>query len=328
MKHTQSDNRTLKLVDVVRRQGHYAAILAACITAIAITAFLYFSGALLSEKAPWYFTSLAEYRGILLTIIIIPTYLIFCFFIAFRKSLNLADQIDRRFDTSLFSRIQNLPSKPMLVAFMVGTLWALLFNVPGNVLGFLSASVEERSVAIGQIFMWGTAFSLLLHRIIIARAFTRTGASVPIDIFVPERLNHFAQNGLIDVLTISGAMILTMAQSLDFSFRFDNYSKSLAIAGPAILYLSMQPMWDLHKRMQKMQARALEAIGLDIAKASKVSQPADMQRLETLLQRRDRLSSLSTWPINVTLIQRFILYVVLPPLAWVGAALVEELVTG
>ena len=42
-----------------------------------------------------------------------------------------------------------------------------------------------------------------------------------------------------------------------------------------------------------------------------------------LYLRRERLKRLATWPIDVSAMQRALLHFVIPPLAWMGAALVE-----
>ena len=53
-----------------------------------------------------------------------------------------------------------------------------------------------------------------------------------------------------------------------------------------------------------------------------------MNTLEVLLQRRERVSNAATWPIDVGFLQRFLFYIIIPPLAWVGAALVEFVIDG
>jgi hypothetical protein len=47
-------------------------------------------------------------------------------------------------------------------------------------------------------------------------------------------------------------------------------------------------------------------------------------RLETLLAHRDRLRGARTRPLGTRLLSRALLYLVFPPLAWAGAALVEQ----
>jgi hypothetical protein len=51
-----------------------------------------------------------------------------------------------------------------------------------------------------------------------------------------------------------------------------------------------------------------------------------MSALEALLQRRDRIERLPTWPINLAMVSRLLIYGVIPPAAWVGAALMERFV--
>ena len=54
--------------------------------------------------------------------------------------------------------------------------------------------------------------------------------------------------------------------------------------------------------------------------------PEASARLETLLAHRDRLRAVRTWPLSTGLISRVLLYLVIPPLAWAGAAVVERMV--
>jgi hypothetical protein len=53
-----------------------------------------------------------------------------------------------------------------------------------------------------------------------------------------------------------------------------------------------------------------------------------MEQLENLLQRRERVLAASTWPMDVGTLRRFVFYIIISPLAWVGAALVESLLEG
>ncbi|MBL6691279.1 MAG: hypothetical protein ISP91_12890, partial [Pseudomonadales bacterium] len=72
----------------------------------------------------------------------------------------------------------------------------------------------------------------------------------------------------------------------------------------------------------------LDELNRLIREASKSLSPDDVHQLEVLLQRRERVSSAPTWPADVSTFQRFLLYIIIPPLAWVGAALVELVVEG
>ena len=52
----------------------------------------------------------------------------------------------------------------------------------------------------------------------------------------------------------------------------------------------------------------------------------DVVAIELLSAHIDRLRGLSNWPVDLRLATRIFAYVISPPLAWVGAALVENLV--
>ena len=51
-----------------------------------------------------------------------------------------------------------------------------------------------------------------------------------------------------------------------------------------------------------------------------------MRSLNDLLQYRREVNSTSEWPFDVGALSRLALYLIIPPLTWVGAALIENLV--
>ena len=48
-----------------------------------------------------------------------------------------------------------------------------------------------------------------------------------------------------------------------------------------------------------------------------------LERLNALLRRREYVEDVHGWPLDIRLLSRAVFYVIIPPLAWVGAALVE-----
>ena len=53
----------------------------------------------------------------------------------------------------------------------------------------------------------------------------------------------------------------------------------------------------------------------------------DLPHLEALLTHRDRLRDHPTWPFNTAFVYQLVVYLIIPPIAWAGAALVEQFVT-
>lgn len=180
----------------------------------------------------------------------------------------------------------------------------------------------------GQVSIWVLLGLLLYIRTHTARQFRTASQAVHIDIFATAELKPFAQIGLTDVLIIVIGLMLSTVQSLDFIFRPDSYSKALVIVLPAIGYLSRYPMWGLHLAMKKIRQEQLTELESLIQAASKLLKDDDITLLESLLQRRERVLAVPTWPIDIAFLQRLISYIIIPPLAWVGAALVEYLLAG
>ena len=112
-------------------------------------------------------------------------------------------------------------------------------------------------------------------------------------------------------------------QSIDAQFRYVNYVWALIVSIPAALTLALLPMVVIHKRILAMRNTELAAVNQIIQESPRDLSTTNIASLELLLQRRERLLALNTWPVDVTVVVRFFLYLVIPPLAWLGAALTE-----
>ncbi len=284
------------------------------------------SGALDENNMPWYFSSVREYQGMMLLVTFMPAYILGASIYSQRRAMEIAKAIDSHNNLSLAGNILNVPGKGIAVAAAVGFLYAVIFNVPGTGLHFPHADNTERAMMLGQILIWMLLACLLYVRIRTSRNFRAVSESVDIDIFEPSNLRPFAQLSLIDILIIAVGLVLSTVQSLDFSFRPDNYSKALVILVPASIFLVLYPIWGIHKRMKKIRQDQLDELNRLIRQASKSLDSDDLHNLEILLQRRERVAAAPTWPVDVSTLQRFTLYIIIPPLAWVGAALVELLI--
>lgn len=306
-------------------ETRHAAVITGIVVAALITVPLLMLRVYETSTAPWYFSSPRAYLGMLILIVLVPTYLFSLSIPSIRRTRELAVLIDTMYQTRLVEKIERLPRGKLFLAAMGGALFALLFNIPGNGRDFFDTNASGRFVTLGQILIWVLVACFLFIRIRIAVAFSEASQHAPVDIFEPGRLRPFAQVGLIDVLVVAGAIVISTIQSLDLSFRYDQYTKALAVALPAMVFLALQPMWNLHQRMKRMRAEELATLNARILDASKALETDRMNELEVLLQRRERVKALSTWPVDISILQRFFFYIIIPPLAWVGAALVEFL---
>lgn len=85
-------------------------------------------------------------------------------------------------------------------------------------------------------------------------------------------------------------------------------------------------MWAVHLRLSQQKREFIADINLQIADLREAAAP--VPDLELLLQHRDRLKRTYTWPMDLAIVYRLLFYVVIPPLAWLGAALMETAVQG
>ena len=260
--------------------------------------------------------------------ILLPAYISMAYVHSQRRTLEVAQSIDATHNISLVDGISRI-SWPALAAFaLAGFLYAAIANVPGTILQFFSTTPTARAMISGQLMIWTLMAMLLYMRTHAAKQFRAASEMVPVDIFETSNLRAFAQVSLTDVLIVVAGLVLSTVQSLDFSFRLDNYSKALIVLVPTLAYISIYPIWGLHKTMKQMQKSQLEELNSLITAAPRSLSPDDVTHLERLLQRRERVTAAPVWPIDITFLQRLLIYIIVPPLAWVGAALVETLIDG
>jgi hypothetical protein len=197
-------------------------------------------------------------------------------------------------------------------------------NLPSAGITSLSSGQSAlAAIATGQIFIWVTAGLTLSIRLHVARIFYLAGKQVQLDIFEMSNLKPFGHAGLTDALLVVVAMAITTLQSLDAQFRMYNYITAFIVTIPAIAVLMVSPMYSLHRRIIDIRNEELGKINDLIRSASKDLVADHVNQLELYLQRRQRLLTMHTWPLDMTVVSRLLLYVIVPPLAWFGAAFVE-----
>jgi hypothetical protein len=91
------------------------------------------------------------------------------------------------------------------------------------------------------------------------------------------------------------------------------------------------PVWPIHHRLAALKERGMKAVNnridacLDGQDTPDLEAP-ELRQLTLLLSYRREITQVSTWPFDVGNITRLILYLIIVPLTWAGAALIENLV--
>jgi hypothetical protein len=266
-----------------------------------------------------------------LMLTLLPPYLTTAGIVARRHSLNLLEQLRSELPRSADYETARLAiagglKKGWLQGAALGVAMGLLNT---SVFQALNATVAPRvhlAITVGQLLLWLSIGLLFSMRFEVAKAFRRLGATVRFDLFELDLLKPLARSGLSDVVAIAGALALTPLQALDAEFRWYNYQYGLSAALIASTVLVLWPLWPIHLRIRAEKERRIDALDAEIRSTGKTQNRDTIVQLESLLAHRDRLRSLHTWLFSTDLVSRFLLYLVIPPVAWVGAAIVEHFV--
>jgi hypothetical protein len=268
-----------------------------------------------------------ELTGTFLLASIMPSYLLMCFVASARVNNSTH---------AVIATLVEAPQEAQLLRFRWARLWplgvfpamvfALTSNIPWPGLSFDPASnqfIISLTWVFSQFFLWSIIGLVLFFSIHESLALNSLAKKVRVDLYQLDSLNGFGRAGLNSFLMLAGALALTALQSIGQGFRFDTYINVLVVAIPAALILVPLPIWRIHRRMLTEKKSLLQEIAFEIQGASSSLEDAALHRMNALLQRREQIHRLRSWPMDLSIFSRFVLYVFIPPLAWVGAALME-----
>jgi len=331
--------------------------LAAGALLVALAGASWWVGAYAPTELPSYSDSRREIIGMALMLTLLPPYVLLGVWLGQWRSLVLVEQV---------RPLLGDPSAAEVAGETIRSAFRrhrLLFAGLGIAMGFVNteplaalrgdAPLLAGTISLGQLSMWLVIGMMAGIRFGTARAFHRLAEVVRLELFRPDRLKPLARAGMIDVALIMGAFLLAPLQSLDAEFRWYNYRFALIVALPATAFVLVWPLAPLHRRNRKERDARLAAIDrqIDLEIDRQIDQEVDGEierldernelgptgatgpdaadagiRLEALLSHRDRLRGTRTWPLGTALLSRVVLYLVIPPLAWAGAAVVERFV--
>lgn len=125
-----------------------------------------------------------------------------------------------------------------------------------------------------------------------------------------------------DVLAVAGAMAFMPMQSLDAEFRFENYGAGLLVGVCSAISPFLLPLWGVRSNITKRKAARIAELRAQLAAVDR----SDISQIEPISAHITRVEDMPTLPIDTQVVTRVIAYGIIPPLAWVAAALVENLI--
>jgi hypothetical protein len=184
---------------------------------------------------------------------------------------------------------------------------------------------------LGTLLIWLTMTTAIGALIGNAQLFSELGRRMHIDLLHCPAPLAVAQVAIMSTLSVIGAQVLFVFLIFDSGVGWLDILPGFLTTMLPVLILFLLPVWPLHKRLQHAKRAELALINQQLERV-RLQRPAvlhDVEQLDTvnrlLLYRREILQ-VSEWPFDLLALTRLGLYLILPPLTWVAAALIENLV--
>ena len=217
-------------------------------------------------------------------------------------------------------------------AFLGMVHWASLEGSFAGALSGLTSSLNGLMSTVGTLLTWMVMTSVIYMLVQQAVVFARLGGrSVHATPFNVRSLAPFARVSISASLSTIGA--LALFPLLGFEGGIDLMEilpGAIAMIAPLVAMFFL-PVWPLHRQLAAVKRQNL----IDIDRLINNSLDArgfidrdggSPEQLNLLLTYRRELEECATWPFDVGNFSRLALYLIIPPLTWVAAALIENLV--
>ena len=209
------------------------------------------------------------------------------------------------------------------LSFIRGSITQVLHELQGGPADLLSA--------LGTVLVWIVMFTVIYMLVQQAILFAKLGAKVPISLLNTQAVVAFGRVAIFSSLAIIGALAMFPLINLDGQFEMaEGLPGAVATVVPLIMIFFI-PVWPIHRRLSAQKKEALEALTIKLESRlgdddDRLPPPEKMADLTALLAYRREVSQVSTWPFDLSSMTRLSLYLVIVPLTWAGAALIERLV--
>lgn len=207
--------------------------------------------------------------------------------------------------------------------------------IRGSALGAVSGALADPSgfmSTLGAIVVWiimTTVISMLVQQAVV---FARLGAyHVQVTLLSNHKLLPFARVSISASLAIIGALALFPLIGIESGMNLmESLPGAIATLVP-LLALFIVPVWPIHRRLVAMKQQQLASVNDRIetrlrAGDSFFPEAEVLEELAPLLLYRREIAQVSTWPFDGGNVSRLLFYLIIPPLTWAGAALIENLV--
>lgn len=202
----------------------------------------------------------------------------------------------------------------------------LLTGSPAVIVRVLSQSPGGAGTVMGTLLTWFCVNHLFAIFIRNARVFASLGRDmVSVDVLNMQKLRPFGGIALLPAYSLLGAQLLYPIMLLGGEFNALAMLPGFLLTTVLLGVLFVRPIWPLHLRLMAEKSTAIAVADEEIA-GWQAGDSSTLRELQPLLAYREYLNGLSEWPFQVSILARWAFYLVIPPLTWVLAALMETFV--
>ncbi len=173
--------------------------------------------------------------------------------------------------------------------------------------------------------VWITMTATIASLVENAFVFKRLAGSVEFSILDTRVLTPFGSVAVSSTLALVGAQAAFPLLIIDSESSWISFVPGLVATIAPMVLIFLLPVIPIHRRIMSAKRAALaQATGALTPLLD--AEPPDYAKLEPLLTYRREVIAAPEWPFDTTVIGRLAIYLIIPPLTWIGAALIEILV--
>jgi len=185
----------------------------------------------------------------------------------------------------------------------------------------------------GTVMLWIFMNMTLAKLFINARVFSRLGALADPDLLRPSRHAAFGSAALRPALFLIGTLCAYVLLFIGDAEPVDGAVFLGALLSLVMLFAIVAlPLRGIRQRITERRHETLRELDarLEAYAAANLAAlaPDDLRDMDTILDMRERVAQAPGWPLDLAGVRRILLYIVLPPLTWAAAALVEMFIDG
>lgn len=200
---------------------------------------------------------------------------------------------------------------------MAGSSEAMMQIITANASSFVSTVVP--------LLVWLTMICALGGVVDNARLFGRLSKSLDVDLLDPRSLTPFGRMAVSSTLMVIGAQASFSIMWLESGTDPWTTIPPVIVTTAVLVFLLIGPVWPVHRAIQFAKGEEL-ALLQERINAQRSEDKSDFAALTGLLGYRREILDTTEWPFDLSIMTRFGLYLVIVPLTWIGAALIENLV--